>query len=104
MEAPAIGSRCLMAERSGRSRPRIAKRAIVELGRPDASQLREEAVAENVSAGGIRVATEHVWSVGSVVLLTSPELGIHTEARVVYCERVRSEERRVGKECRSRWS
>src|SRR5437667_10804217 len=77
-----------MAERSGRSRPRIAKRAIVELGRPDASQLREEAVAENVSAGGIRVATAHVWSVSSVVLLTSPELGIHTEARVVYCQRV----------------
>jgi len=87
-----------MAERSGRSRPRIAKRAIVELGRPDASQLREAAVAENVSAGGIRVATEHVWSVGSVVLLTSPELGIHTEARVVYCERVEKEKYAVGLE------
>ena len=87
-----------MAERSGRSRPRIAKRAIVELGRPDASQLREEAIAENVSAGGIRVATEHVWSVGSVVLLTSPELGIHTEAWVVYCQRVEKEKYAVGLE------
>jgi len=75
-----------MAERSGRSRSRIAKRAIVELGRPDASQLR------------IRVATEHVWSVGSVVLLTSPELGIHTEARVVYCQRVEKEKYAVGLE------
>jgi len=77
-----------MAERSGRSRPRIAKRAIVALGRPDASQLREEAVAENLSAGGIRVAPEHVCSVRSIVLLTSPGLGIHSEARVVYCQRV----------------
>ena len=87
-----------MAARPGRSRPRIAKRVVVELGRPDASQLREAAVAENISARGIRVATEHVWSVGSVVLLTSPELGIHTEARVVYCERVEKEKYAVGLE------
>jgi hypothetical protein len=87
-----------MAARAGRSRPRIAKSAAVELGHPDTSQLREEAVAENVSAGGIRVATEHVWGVGSIVLLTSPELGIHTEARVVYCQRVDKEKYAVGLE------
>ena|SRR5690242_17171649 len=87
-----------MAERSGRSRPRVAKRAVVELGRPDASQLREAAVAENISARGIRLATEHVWSVGSIVLLTSPELGIHSEARVVYCQRVEKQKYAVGLE------
>ena len=87
-----------MAQRSGRSRPRIVKRAIVELGRPDASHLREAAVAENISPGGIRVATEHVWRVGSVVLLTSPELGIHSEARVVYCQRVEKQKYALGLE------
>lgn len=87
-----------MAPIDGRSRPRIARRAAVELGRPDTSHLREEAVAENVSARGIRVATEHVWGVGSVVLLTSPELGIHAEARVVYCQRVEKERYAVGLE------
>ena len=82
----------------GRSRPRIAKGAIVELGRPDASQLREAAVAENMSSRGIRVATEHPWKVGSRVLLSSPELGSHAEARVVYCQRVEKEKYAVGLE------
>jgi len=70
----------------------------VELGRPDASHPREAAVAENISPGGIRLATEHVWRVGSVVLLTSPELGIHSEARVVYCQRVEKQKYAVGLE------
>jgi hypothetical protein len=71
---------------------------VVELARPDASQLKEMAVAENVSARGLRVATERVWRVGSHVLLTSVELGIHAEARVVYCHRIEKEKFAVGLE------
>jgi hypothetical protein len=87
-----------MAVPPGRSRARITKRVVVELARPDASQLKETAVAENVSPRGIRVATEHVWRVGSHVLLSSTELGIYTEARVVYCQRVEKEKFAVGLE------
>jgi hypothetical protein len=87
-----------MALPSGRSRVRIAKRAVVELARPDASQLKETAVAENISPRGIRVATQHIWGVGSRVLLTSAELGINTEARVVYCHRIEREKFAVGLE------
>jgi hypothetical protein len=77
---------------------RISKRVVVELARPDAPQAKETAVAENVSAGGLRVATERVWPVGSHVLLTAVELGIHSEARVVYCHRIEKEKFAVGLE------
>jgi hypothetical protein len=87
-----------MASPFGRSRARTPKRVVVELARPDASQLKETAVAENVSPRGLRVATERLWRVGSHVLLTSVDLGIHAEARVVYCERLEKEKFAVGLE------
>jgi len=46
---------------TGRSDRRIPKEAAVELARPGASQFRETAIAQNVSARGMRIATEHVW-------------------------------------------
>jgi hypothetical protein len=60
----------------------------VELVRSDASQLKETAIAQNVSARWMRVATEHVWRPGDRVLLSSPESGSRTQAGVVYCQRV----------------
>ena len=87
-----------MALPHGRSRARIPKRVVVELARPDGSQPKEMALAENISPRGIRVATEHLWRVGSHVLLTSIELGIYAEARVVYCQRVEKEKFAVGLE------
>jgi hypothetical protein len=87
-----------MASPSGRSRVRTPKRVVVELARRDASQRRETAVAENVSPRGLRVATERIWRVGSKVRLTSVDLGIHAEARVVYCQRMEKEKFAVGLE------
>ena len=43
--------------------------------------------------------TEYTYTKGNGFLVYVPELEIHTEAADL-----RSEERRVGKECRSRWS
>jgi PilZ domain len=83
---------------SGRSRSRIPKKAVVELALPDTSQLRERAVTENVSARGVRVATQRAWPVGSHVVLISTELGIHSEARVVYCQLIEREKFAVGLE------
>jgi len=57
-----------MSLSTGRSDRRILKDVPVELARPDASQLSETAIAENVSARGMRVATEHVWRPGDPVL------------------------------------
>jgi len=83
---------------NGRSDRRITKEAVVELARPDASQLREMAIAQNVSARGMRVATEDVWLPGDPVLLSSPESGVRTQARVVYCQRVENNRFAVGLE------
>ena len=83
---------------TGRSDRRIPKEVAVELARPDASQLRETAIAENVSARGMRVATEHVWRPGDPVLLGSPESGVRTRARVVYCQRIENNRFAVGLE------
>ena len=87
-----------MTAPNGRSDRRITKEAVVELARPDASQLREMAIAQNVSARGMRVATEDVWLPGDAVLLSSPECGVRTQARVVYCQPVENNRFAVGLE------
>jgi hypothetical protein len=86
-----------MAMQTGRSDNRITKEVVVELARPDAWQLREMAVAQNVSARGMRVATEGVWLPGPV-LLSSPESGVRLQARVVYCQRMENNGFAVGLE------
>ena len=83
---------------TGRSDRRIPKEVAVELARPDASQLREMAIAQNVSARGMRIATEDVWLPRHPVLLSFPESGIRTQARVVYCQRMENNRFAVGLE------
>jgi hypothetical protein len=87
-----------MAMPTGRSDRRITKEVAMELARPDASQLREMAIAQNVSARGMRVATENVWLPGDLVLLSSTESGVSTQARVVYCQRMENDSFAVGLE------
>ena len=48
-----------MAVPTGRCNKRIRREVEVELVRPDALEIKETAIAENVSARGMRVATEH---------------------------------------------
>ena len=83
---------------TNRSDRRIRKEVAVELARPDASQRRRMALAENVSARGMRVATQDVWLPGDPVLLTSPGFGVNTRARVVYCQRLENNRFAVGLE------
>ena len=59
---------------------------------------KEAAIAQNVSARGMRVATEHVWRPGDSVLLSSPEFSFRTQARVVYCQRLENNMFAVGLE------
>jgi len=86
-----------MAVPTGRSDKRIPKQAVVELALPDAS-LKEAAIAQNVSARGMRVATEHVWHPGDSVLIRPPGSGLRTVARVVYCQRTENNKFAVGLE------
>ena len=83
---------------TGRSDKRITKEVAVELARPDASQLRETTIAQNMSDRGLRVTTESVWLPGEPVLLSSPESGVRTPARVVYCQRMENNRFAVGLE------
>jgi len=87
-----------MALPSGRCDKRIRKEVVVELVRPDAPEPKEAAVVQNVSARGVRIATEQVWRPGDNVLLISPESGIRTQARVVYCQRLENNRFAVGLE------
>lgn len=73
---------------AGRSQKRMQKEVVVELARPGAPKPLDTTIAQNVSDGGMRVVTEHVWRPGDVVLLSSPTDGFRTQARVVYCERL----------------
>ena len=87
-----------MAVPTGRSDKRIAKGVAVELARLDHLQLKETAITQNVSARGVRVATEHLWRPGDRVLLSSPESTFHSQARVVYCQHVENNRFAVGLE------
>jgi hypothetical protein len=87
-----------MAVPSGRCDKRIRKEIVVELVRPDALEPKEVALVQNVSARGVQVATGHVWRPGDNVLLSSPESGVRTQARVVYCHRLENNRFAIGLE------
>lgn len=87
-----------MAVPHGRSDKRVTKEVTVELVRPDDPRLKETAIAQNVSARGLRVATERVWRPGDRVLISSLESGLRTQARVVYCQRMKNNKFAVGLE------
>lgn len=87
-----------MAVPTGRSDKRIPRHVLVELAPPGSLEFKEAAIAENVSARGMRVATEHVWYPGDSVFLSSPESGFRTQARVVYCQRLENSKFAIGLE------
>jgi hypothetical protein len=87
-----------MAAPIGRSDRRIKKEAVLELARVDDPRLKVTAIAQNVSVRGLRVATERFWRPGDRVLLSSPESGLRTQARVVYCQPMKNNRFAVGLE------
>ena len=87
-----------MAAPIGRSDRRVKKEAVLELARADDPQLKETVIAQNASDRGLCVATERVWRPGDLVLLSSPESGLRTQARVVYCQRMKNNRFAVGLE------
>ena len=81
---------------SGRYDKRTAMAVTVEVLRLDESRLNERVVTENVSPRGARIVTDWNCASGKHVLVTAPEAGVKSLARVVYCQRVESTKFAVG--------
>jgi hypothetical protein len=81
---------------TGRYEPRTARAVTVELLRLDESQRKEEAITENLSPRGARVVTELMCVPGNHLLFTSPQEGVKSLARVIYCERLDNRRFAVG--------
>jgi len=73
-----------MAAPIGRLDRRVKEEAVVELVRADDPQLKETAIAQNVSDRGLRVTTKRVWRPGDHVLLSSPESGLAVPRRASF--------------------
>ncbi len=67
-----------------------------EVLRLDESRLNERVVTENVSPRGARIVTDWNCAPGKHLLVTVPEEGVKSLARVVYCQRVESTKFAVG--------
>jgi len=81
---------------SGRYERRTARAVRVELLRLDESRLNKIAITENVSPRGVRIVSDWSCASGKHVLVTVPEEGVKSLARVVYCQRVESTKFAVG--------
>jgi hypothetical protein len=88
----------VMVASNHRSQRRIPKEQAVDLVCTGAIQFKETALAQNVSAGGARVATERIWRPGERVLLSPHEGGKPVNARVVYCQRLENGNFAIGLE------
>ncbi len=81
---------------TGRNEKRTAKAVYVEVLRLDEPQPVKRAVTENVSPQGVRIVTEYDCRPGKQLVVTAPEEGIRSLARVVYCDPVESSKFAVG--------
>jgi PilZ domain len=75
---------------SGRYEKRTAKTVTVEVLRLGESPVSVRTVTENVSPRGVRIVTDLTCPPGKHVLVTAPEEGVKSLARVVYCQRLES--------------
>jgi hypothetical protein len=81
---------------TGRYEKRTPRAVPVDLLHLDESQLNVRTVTENVSPRGVRIVTDWNCAPGKRVLLTAPEEGVKSLARVVYCHPLESTKFAVG--------
>ena len=86
----------LMHALSGRYEKRTPRAVPVHLLRLDESQLNVVTVTENVSPRGARIVTDWNCAPGKHLLLTAPEEGVKSLARVVYCQPMENTKFAVG--------
>lgn len=70
----------------GRKHSRTAERLLVQVSSVHDPLLTELASVENQSPGGVRLATERLWELGSHVDVKSVSGNLRARARVVYCK------------------
>jgi len=87
---------------NGRSEKRIERTVSVEVCIQDEPKLKERMLTENVSAHGARVFMERKLQTGQQVLVSWPKEGVHSQARIVYCQRVSEKRFAVGLELSGR--
>ncbi len=87
---------------NGRSEKRIERTVSVEVCTQDEPKLKERMLTENVSAHGARVFMERKLQTGQRVLVSSPKEGVHSQARIIYCQRVSEKRFAVGLELSGR--
>lgn len=81
---------------NGRYEKRTERTVTVEVLRLDESQLHVRTVTENVSPRGIRIVADCNCAAGKHVLVTAPEDGVKSLARVVYCQLLESTKFAIG--------
>ena len=86
----------LMHALSGRYEKRTPRAVPIDVLRLGESQLNVRTVTENVSPRGVRIVTDWNCAPGKHVLLTAPEEGVKSLARVVYCQPLESTKFAVG--------
>jgi hypothetical protein len=87
---------------NGRSEKRIAKTMKVEVCLADEPTLKEKTLTENVSAHGVRVLVQRRLSPKQQAVVISPNEGVSSRAKVVYCQRVAENRFAVGLELSGR--
>jgi hypothetical protein len=81
---------------TGRYEKRTTRAVTVNLLRLDESHSEKRGVTENVSPRGVRIVTDWNCTPGKHLLVTAPEAGVKSLARVVYCQPVDSTKFAVG--------
>lgn len=81
---------------TGRYEKRTARAVTIELLSLDQASAHSPAVTENVSPRGVRVVTEWNCAPGERVLVSVPEEGVKSLARVVYCQPLKNTRFAVG--------
>ncbi len=87
---------------NGRSEKRIARTMTVEVCVQEETKVNETTLTENVSAHGARVLLQQKLQPGQRVVVNSPNEGVRSLARIVYCQRVSERKFAVGLELSGR--
>jgi hypothetical protein len=83
---------------NGRSERRIPKTVSVEVSLVDGPTLKEKVLTENVSPHGVRVLMQRSLRPRQQAVIISPNEGVSSRAKVIYCQRAAKNRFAVGLE------
>jgi len=83
---------------NGRSERRIRKTVSVEVSLVDDPTVKEKTLTENVSPHGVRVLMQQSLRPRQQAVIISPNEGVRSRAKVVYCQRAAGNRFAVGLE------